>query len=87
MVPIMLALCLMLLATYYAQDYAGIIGWSLTTSCSVFLEATNDALYFKLTYISTEKFILARGTATANSQLLEYYAMLQCLAICTYNKM
>ena len=29
--PIMLALCLMLLATYYAQNYAGIIGWSLTT--------------------------------------------------------
>ena len=25
----MLALCLMLLATYYAQNYAGIIGWSL----------------------------------------------------------
>ena len=24
--PIMLALCLMLLATYYAQNYAGIIG-------------------------------------------------------------
>ena len=29
--PIMLALCLMLLATYYAQNYAGIIGWSLPT--------------------------------------------------------
>ena len=29
--PFMLALCLMLLATYYAQNYAGIIGcsWSL----------------------------------------------------------
>ena len=27
---IMLALCLMLLATYYAQNYAGIIGWSLS---------------------------------------------------------
>ena len=26
---IMLALCLMLLATYYAQNYAGIIGWSV----------------------------------------------------------
>ena len=25
----MLALCLMLLATYYAQNYAGIISWSL----------------------------------------------------------
>ena len=28
--PIMLALCLMLLATYYAQNYAGIIAWSLS---------------------------------------------------------
>ena len=27
--PIMLALCLMLLGTYYAQNYAGIIGASL----------------------------------------------------------
>ena len=25
----MLALCLMLSVTYYAQNYAGIIGWSL----------------------------------------------------------
>ena len=30
--PIVLALCLMLLATYYAQNYAGIIGWSLLPS-------------------------------------------------------
>ena len=30
----MLALCLMLLATYYAQNYAGIIGWSLNYACS-----------------------------------------------------
>ena len=29
--PIMLALCLILSVTYYAQNYAGIIGWSLTT--------------------------------------------------------
>ena len=27
--PIMLALCLMLSVTYYAQNYAAIIGWSL----------------------------------------------------------
>ena len=27
----MLALCLMLSGTYYAQNYAGIIGWSLIT--------------------------------------------------------
>ena len=30
-VAIMLALCLMLSVTYYAQTYAGIIGWSLVT--------------------------------------------------------
>ena len=28
--PIMLTLCLMLSVTYYAQYYAGIIGWSLS---------------------------------------------------------
>ena len=28
----MLALCLMLSVTYYAQNYAGIIGWSLPIS-------------------------------------------------------
>jgi len=28
-VPIVLALCLMLLAAYYANYYAGIINWSL----------------------------------------------------------
>ena len=27
--PFMLAFCLMLLATHYAQNYAAIIGWSL----------------------------------------------------------
>ena len=27
--PIMLALCLILLLTYYVQNYTGIIGWSL----------------------------------------------------------
>ena len=32
----MLALCLMLLGTYYAQNYAGIIGRSLIMSSSVF---------------------------------------------------
>ena len=30
--PIMLALCLMPLVTYYAQNYAGIISWSLLTT-------------------------------------------------------
>ena len=36
----MLALCLMLLATYYAQNYADIIGWSLdyiySSHCGVY---------------------------------------------------
>ena len=31
-IPIMLALCLMLSVTYYAQNYAGIIGWSLSVN-------------------------------------------------------
>ena len=31
--PIMLALCLMFSVTYYAQNYAGIIGWSLVYMC------------------------------------------------------
>ena len=32
--PIMLALCSMLSVTYYAQNYAGIIGWSLMAKLS-----------------------------------------------------
>ena len=35
-IPIMLALCLILLVTYYAQNYAGITGWSLTKPNSLF---------------------------------------------------
>ena len=31
MFSIMLALCLMLSLTYYTQNYAGVISWSLTT--------------------------------------------------------
>ena len=31
----MLALCSMLSVTYYAQNYAGIIGWSLAAAASV----------------------------------------------------
>ena len=33
MLPIMLALCSILSYTNYAQNYAGIISWSLATSC------------------------------------------------------
>ena len=31
----MLALCLMFSVTYYAQNYAGIVGWSLMTNLAV----------------------------------------------------
>ena len=40
--PIMLALCLMLLGTYYAQNYAGIIGRSLTISACIFHAKLNS---------------------------------------------
>ena len=47
--PIMLALCLMLLGTYYAQNYAGIIGRSLTTVSrhrkSLSMSCLNKRLY------------------------------------------
>jgi len=36
----MLALCLMLLYTYYAQNYASIIGWCLTTTAEWSLNAS-----------------------------------------------
>ena len=45
MIPIMLALCLMLLATYYAQNYAGIIGWSLQWFKSVDQGITPSTYY------------------------------------------
>ena len=37
--PIMLALCLMLSGIYYAQSYAGIIGWCLAKIHEIQLEA------------------------------------------------
>ena len=42
----MLALCLMLLTTYYAQNYAGIIGWSLgpDTLSATILKGTSDVI-------------------------------------------
>ena len=48
--PIMLALYLMLLATYYAQNYAGIIGWSLILTAPIYMLITvyNDNFKFKL---------------------------------------
>ena len=45
--PIMLALCLMLLGTYYAQNYAGIIGASLTTGLKLFPFLDKILWFFK----------------------------------------
>ena len=36
--PIMLALCLMILLSYYAQNYAGIIGSSLHLTKGIYVE-------------------------------------------------
>ena len=48
----MLALCFMLLVTYYAQNYAGIIGGSLILSnCQMTTDLYNTALN-KLTHDS-----------------------------------
>ena len=50
----MLALCLMLLPSYYAQNYAGIIGSSLiTVTCTINPDSTAD---------------MCRVMATANDQ-------------------
>ena len=46
--PIMLALCSMLSVTYYAQNYAGIIGWSLMCVCAcvcVCVATDKDCMY------------------------------------------
>ena len=47
---IMLALCLMLLATYYAQNYASIIGWS-----------TSLIVMFVMTYTFVLKWCIKKG--------------------------
>ena len=41
----MLALCLMVLATYYAQNYAGIIGWGLVLCVAVMLGVENEMIF------------------------------------------
>ena len=49
----MLALCLMLSVTYYAQNYAGIIGWSLLGTsllCLLFYLLCYAAVLIKFTY-------------------------------------
>ena len=51
----MLALCSMLLGTYYAQNYASIIGGSLPSTCHHFLAAAPliATISFKITAIGT----------------------------------
>ena len=49
--PIMLALCLMLLATYYAQNYAGIIDLYYTGSCDTQDTDISRYKYEQLLYI------------------------------------
>ena len=52
--PIMLILCLMFLATYYPQNYAGIIGWSLSMKTLVLFKLVlvlKFSLYLILTKI------------------------------------
>ena len=55
-----LALCLMLSVTYYAQNYAGIIGWSLLATCVsrnfIFIIEVKVLLCFKLTWLATKGF-------------------------------
>ena len=56
----MLALCLMLLATYYAQNYAGIIGWSLAIGMRTLLDEKfriEVVLHYKPTFLATESFL------------------------------
>ena len=49
LIPIMLALCSMLLVTYYAFNYAGIIGWGL---CITYVHTCIcDTLSKKPTYL------------------------------------
>ena len=47
-VPIMLALYLMLLATYYAQNYAGIIGWSLLKARALKQVRVCEIVYYRV---------------------------------------
>ena len=42
--PIMLALCLMFSVTYYAQTYAGIIGWSLFMIVFIHSQSSTSSL-------------------------------------------
>ena len=50
--PIMLALCLMLFSTYYAQNYAGIIGsgldWVSANVCVVYKKVVNNVWAFTI---------------------------------------
>ena len=68
----MLALCLMLSLTYYAQNYAGIIGWSLQ-SAAVNLSrdlSMNPAFIYKDIWSSTvgEHLICERKTLNSTDR-------------------
>ena len=43
--PIMLALCSILSYIYYAQNYAGIIGWSLVANCNFIFILLHSYVY------------------------------------------
>ena len=50
--PIMLALCLMLLHTYYAKNYAGIIDSGLIDVLLMFYQLIGASLNYRLVHIS-----------------------------------
>ena len=51
--PVMLALCLMVFSTYYAQNYAGIIGAGLELCyyCSIYSHASKSRKYVSSTHV------------------------------------
>ena len=65
----MLALCLMLSVTYYAQNYASIIGWSLHTDKNTFSlqhYLNNTSKYF----VSHNQFHFMQGQYYINNDLI-----------------
>ena len=68
----MLALCLMLSVTYYAQNYAGIIGWSLLiglqlTIGEVWFSGLTAMMSNKLNTANKIKFKTHKGTTTTTT--------------------
>ena len=74
--PIMPALCSMLSVTYYAQNYAGIIGWSLTSAYGQCLPGLKVVLNFTyacrhthvLTHLMHPK-IVTTGTVVVSNEI------------------